>query len=191
MLTAYEEERNARIASNKELMEKLGLHTDVAVLAGAAGECSRACSRGPRMYAMRRTKPVRALGRPHTHNDTRNQPSLPRPGASARSRRRRTQSQGPCADRRARAGRRSSFRACRQTGRRKSTARACSTQTEAMRRRPDAARQRATAERASALTHQTLPWRARLLPLRRWRFPLLTLMTQWAVGLVSLVPAVI
>ena len=47
MLTAYEEERNARIASNKELMEKLGLHTDVNALAGAAGECSRAGSRGP------------------------------------------------------------------------------------------------------------------------------------------------
>jgi hypothetical protein len=43
MLSAYEEERNQRIASNKELLGKLGLDADVAALAGAAGECSRAC----------------------------------------------------------------------------------------------------------------------------------------------------
>jgi hypothetical protein len=42
-ISAYEEERNQRIASNKELLGKLGLDADVAALAGAAGECSRAC----------------------------------------------------------------------------------------------------------------------------------------------------
>jgi hypothetical protein len=34
-LTTYEEERNARIASNQQLLESLGLHTEVAALKSA------------------------------------------------------------------------------------------------------------------------------------------------------------
>ena len=37
-LTTYEQERNARIAANKQLMDSLGLHDGVSALQGAAGE---------------------------------------------------------------------------------------------------------------------------------------------------------
>jgi hypothetical protein len=42
-LTPYEAERNARIASNRQLMESLGLSSDVAELKRAAGNAQWAC----------------------------------------------------------------------------------------------------------------------------------------------------
>lgn len=192
-ISAYEEERNQRIASNKELLGKLGLDADVAALAGAAGECSRACplpccrcwqpaleahvaamyasySAGKRRFE-RADVPdahARATPRANAHTDTRNQPNQPnlhrQRGASARSRWRTTESCCSCDDPHARARRRSSSRVYQQTGRRRSTARRGTRMHKRL--RADAARLSARAERTTASRHQMPPWRGRVLLLR-------------------------